>query len=152
MPSVSKKPAGDALVAAKATPPIIAAQPKAGFARAAKPAAQEPVVTAKDAGAEQRTLVAAAPEAKKPEGKRQRLSKAFSRPLDKALRKATLVRERFTLPETEYEQLALLKKRLSARGASAKKSELVRAGLLLIAALPDDELLAVLARLPPLAA
>jgi hypothetical protein len=114
---------------------------------------QEPVVTAKSAGAEKRTLVAAAPEAKKAMGsKRQRLSKAFSRPLDKKPGKATLVRERFTLLAVEYEQLALLKKRVAARGASAKKSELVRAGLLLIAALPDDELVAVLARVPPLAA
>jgi hypothetical protein len=101
--------------------------------------------------ASQRPLVAQAPEAKKAGlSKRQRLSKAFSRPLDKKLRKTALVRERFTLPEIEYAQLAVLKKRLSDRGTSAKKSELVRAGLLLIAALDDNALQALLAKVPPL--
>jgi hypothetical protein len=113
-------------------------------------AAKKPVAVVRSEAADQPPLVAQAPEAKKAgAGKRQRLSKAFSRPLEKKLRKAKLMRERFTLPEIEYAQLAVLKKRLAERGASVKKSELVRAGLVLIAALDDDALQALLAKVPP---
>ena len=80
--------------------------------------------------------------------KRKRLAKAFPRPLDKQLRKQQTVREKFALPASEYEQLLDLKARLAERGSPVKKSELVRAGLMLLAALDDDELTAVLTRLP----
>ena len=79
---------------------------------------------------------------------RKRLSKAFSRPLDKKIKKETLVRDRFTFPEVEYAQLARLKKRLSEQEVSVKKSELVRAGLMLLSTLDDDELRALLSKVP----
>lgn len=79
---------------------------------------------------------------------RKRLSKAFSRPLDKKLKKETLVRDRFTFPEAEYAQLALMKKRLSNQEISVKKSQLVRAGLILLSALDDDNLKAIVQKLP----
>jgi hypothetical protein len=149
MVTVRKKPAPQAPVVAKARPRTVAAKGGSTATRAA--AAKKPALTMNSDAASQRPLVAQAPEAKKAGvSKRQRLSKAFSRPLDKKLRKTALVRERFTLPEIEYAQLAVLKKRLSDRGTSAKKSELVRAGLLLIAALDDNALQALLAKVPPL--
>jgi len=139
MVTATKKPAANA--------PVVA---KRRSSPASAAVAKKPALTV-TRGASQPALVAQAPEAKKAgAGKRQRLSKAFSRPLDKKLRKAALVRERFTLPEIEYDQLAVLKERLSERGISTKKSELVRAGLLLIAALDDDELQALLAKVPSL--
>ena len=58
------------------------------------------------------------------------------------------MRERFTLPEVEYAQLAVLKKRMSDRDVSVKKSELVRAGLMLVSALDDNSLQALLAKVP----
>ena len=94
-------------------------------------------------------LVPAAPE---PLAKnRKRLAKAFPRPLDKKLKEAERVREKFTLLADEYAQLAVLKERLAVQGVSVKKSELLRAGLLLLAALDDSELQAALARLAPTA-
>lgn len=94
-------------------------------------------------------LVPAAPE---PLAKnRKRLAKAFPRPLDKKLKEVERVREKFTLLADEYAQLAVLKQRLAVHGVSVKKSELLRAGLLLLAALDDSELQAALARLAPTA-
>lgn len=94
-------------------------------------------------------LVPAAPE---PLAKnRKRLAKAFPRPLDKKLKEVERVREKFTLLADEYAQLAVLKQRLAVQGVSVKKSELLRAGLLLLAALDDSELQAALARLAPTA-
>jgi len=72
--------------------------------------------------------------------KRKRLAKVFKRPLDKTLRNVSLVREKFSLPEGEYEQLLEMKQRLSDLGLPIKKSELVRAGLLLLVGLDEIEL------------
>ena len=91
-------------------------------------------------------LVPAAPERANVAKKRKRLAKAFPRPLDKELRKQQTVREKFAIPAFEYEQLLDLKARLNDRGTPVKKSELVRAGLMLLTALDDDELSAVLVR------
>lgn len=81
--------------------------------------------------------------------RRKRLAKAFERPLDKGLKKkAALVRDRFTFPEDEYAQLVRLKKQLDTLGVKVKKSELVRAGLLLLSSRSDEELKALLAGIP----
>lgn len=55
-------------------------------------------------------------------------------------RKPKLVRDSFTMPEAEYQRIAELKKRLLDSGRAAKKSELLRAGIALLASLSDDEL------------
>ena len=82
--------------------------------------------------------------------KRKRLAKVFKRPLDKTLRSVSLVREKFSLPEGEYEQLLEMKQRLSDHSLPVKKSELVRAGIRLLDALGEKELLAVLDQIPTL--
>ena len=79
--------------------------------------------------------------------KRMRLAKVFPRPLDKKLREIELVREKVSLLADEHAQLVELKQRLAAQGNRVKKSELLRAGLQLLAALDDGELQAALARL-----
>ena len=90
-------------------------------------------------------LQPSSPELKKNlSGKRQRLSKIFSRPLDKKLRKKSEVRERSTFPASEHAQLLSLKKQLLEQGLIVKKSELVRAGLMLLAALDAENLKATL--------
>lgn len=62
-------------------------------------------------------------------------------------KKAKLVRDSYAMPEAEYAQIAVLKKRLVGLGAGAtKKSELLRAGIALLAALNDAELAAVMGR------
>ena len=94
-------------------------------------------------------LIPATPEAGQTNAKsRKRLSKAFPRPLDKKFKKETLVRDRFTFPELEYAQFARLKKRLSEHEMSVKKSELIRAGLMLLSALDDNELKTLLSKVP----
>lgn len=58
--------------------------------------------------------------------------------------KVKLVRDTFTFPQTDYEQLGLLKKRAIKLGQDTKKSELVRAGLALLSQLDDTALMAAL--------
>ena len=72
--------------------------------------------------------------------KRKRLAKVFKRPLDKTLRATPQVREKYSMPEGEFEQLLVMKQRLSDLGVPAKKRELIRAGLLQLAGLDDAEL------------
>lgn len=61
-------------------------------------------------------------------------------------KKARLVRDSFTFPESEYALFASLKQRALAAGGEIKKSELVRAGLAMLDKLGDAELLKVLAK------
>ena len=95
--------------------------------------------------------VPAAPESAAPAKKRKRLAKAFSRPLDKVLKKqAEPVRERFTLLRGEYDQLVRIKKQLADQGVEAKKSDLLRAALGLLSVKSDEEIKALLTVLSPL--
>ncbi len=51
------------------------------------------------------------------------------------------VRDSFTFPESDYALFALLKKRALAGGCEIKKSELIRAGLILLNTLSDAALI-----------
>jgi len=97
-----------------------------------------------------KTLVPETPEQKKSSGaKRKRLSKAFLRPLDKQLKRGgALVRDSFNFPEAEYAHLVKLKQRLMADGVEVKKSELLRAGLVLLSSLDEAVLKEFLAKVP----
>ena len=53
------------------------------------------------------------------------------------VKKPKLVRDSFTIPAQEYEQLAELKQRCLSAGIAVKKSELLRAGLQALAAMSD---------------
>ena len=61
-------------------------------------------------------------------------------------KKPKLVRHAFSMPEVEYAQVAMLKKRIASLGGNVKRSELLRAGLALLAVLDNVELTAVMAR------
>ncbi len=63
------------------------------------------------------------------------------------VKKPRLVRDSYAMPEIEYAQIALLKKRLAALGREVKKSELLRGGIAALAAFNDDELKAVMGRI-----
>ena len=63
-----------------------------------------------------------------------------------------LVRDSFTMPRDEFELIAKLKARAVDFKRPAKKSELLRAGLQVLAALPDKQLLDALEALRPLKA
>ena len=62
--------------------------------------------------------------------------------------KIKMERDSFTMPKDEYAQLTLLKARLTSLGQPAKKSELLRAGIKLLAAMSDNTLKTTLARIP----
>ncbi len=64
--------------------------------------------------------------------------------------KLKLVRDSFTMPQSDFELLDVLKQRAMNFRHAAKKSELLRAGLQVLAALPDVQLEKALARITPL--
>lgn len=121
--------------------------------RISKPRARfvsEPPVEAKPQS-KPASAVPVTPESSTPAKKRKRLSKAFSRPLDKVLMKqAEPVRERFTLLRGEYDQLVRIKKQLANQGVEVKKSDLLRAALGLLSVKSDEEIKALLTVLPSL--
>ena len=59
-------------------------------------------------------------------------------------KKPKLVRDGFTMPEPDYALLATLKKRALQAGREVKKSELLRAGLRALAAMPEAAYLGAL--------
>ena len=63
-------------------------------------------------------------------------------------KKPKLVRDSFTCPKDEYEAIDGLKLRAAQQGHVVKKSELLRAGLKLLAGLKDAQLLAALQAVP----
>jgi len=112
--------------------------------------------------AERGTPIAPPVAAEPVQSKRRRLAKAFDRPLDKVLRKNSeavvptsqkapraTVRDGFTFPKVEHDRLVELKKVLAVQGIDVKKSDLIRAGLILALALPQAKLKSILAKLPP---
>lgn len=71
------------------------------------------------------------------------------RPVEK-IKKAKLVRDSFTMPETEYEALSEVKKACLKAGFEVKKSELLRIGVALVRKLALSSLKQEVAALAPL--
>ena len=66
------------------------------------------------------------------------------------VRKPKMVRDSFTIPKAEYAVLDELKERAVRLGRPVKKSEVLRAGLKALAAMPDAAFLAGIAAVPAL--
>ena len=64
-------------------------------------------------------------------------AKAAKAPKTEKPKKPKLVRDSFTMPKIEYAVLETLKTRATKAGRTVKKSELLRAGIKALAALPD---------------
>ena len=64
------------------------------------------------------------------------------------VKKPKLVRDSFTIPKLEYAVVEQLKQRAAKLGAPVKKSELLRAGIKLLATLATADYLAALAAVP----
>jgi hypothetical protein len=62
--------------------------------------------------------------------------------------KLKMERDSFTMPKAEYAQFHVLKERLNKLGQPAKKSELLRAGIMQLSAMTDAALKATLAKVP----
>jgi hypothetical protein len=63
------------------------------------------------------------------------------------VKREKVVRDTFTMPRADYEKIAVLKQRCLDAGVAVKKSELLRAALLLLASEPTKGLLATIAAL-----
>ncbi|PMS26863.1 hypothetical protein [Paraburkholderia rhynchosiae] len=57
-------------------------------------------------------------------------------------KKDKVVRDSFTMPKSDYEKIAALKQKCLAAGVSVKKSEILRAGLLMLESAAEKRLLA----------
>jgi hypothetical protein len=119
------------------------AAPAATRRRAApkKAVAGQPPAPAKTPGkAAPRTRAVAKPSAPPPAGK------AASAASDSkhSTKKPKLVRDSFTFPADDYAQIGALKLRALNAGHEVKKSELLRAGLTALSALPDAALVKAL--------
>lgn len=64
--------------------------------------------------------------------------------------KVKVLRDSFTIPKTEFAQITALKKRAMGLGQEVKKSELIRAGLLLLGKQNDAALLRAMSAVPTL--
>ena len=64
--------------------------------------------------------------------------------------KVKVVRDSFTIPKTEYAQIAEMKQRAMALGLEVKKSELIRAGLALLQSTSDVAFRKALGNVPTL--
>lgn len=73
-------------------------------------------------------------------------------PVKEKAKKAKLVRDSFTMPETEYAVLSHVKKACLSAGIEAKKSQLLRVGLLLLSKTDLATLKTLIANLEPLKA
>jgi hypothetical protein len=62
--------------------------------------------------------------------------------------KLKMERDSFTMPKAEYAQLYVLKERLAKLGNSAKKSELLRAGIMQLTAMTDAALKVAMSKVP----
>jgi len=62
--------------------------------------------------------------------------------------KLKMERDSFTMPKIEYAQFHVLKERLQKLGQPAKKSELLRAGIMQLTAMTDAALKAAMSKVP----
>ena len=62
-------------------------------------------------------------------------------------KKDKLVRDSFTMPESEYALISQLKKRCLAKGIAAKKSEILRAAIASLSAASDANVVMAIKRL-----
>lgn len=126
-------PVDKTLPAKKTTPVKTAAKAPVAKPVAAKapikPAAAKPVATATAKASPSKTEKAVKPAKEKTP-------------------KLKMERDSFTMPKTEYAQFHVLKERLNKLGQPAKKSELLRAGIMQLTAMTDAALKAALGTVP----
>lgn len=118
----------------------------AGPVRRQAPASAKPAATATRKTAPRKAAAPKAAAAGKPASTAKPLAATKAVKPVKA-KKAKLVRDSFTMPETEYAVIASLKKRCLGAGVSAKKSEILRAAVAGLARLSDASVAAAIRRL-----
>jgi hypothetical protein len=139
-------PAPAKSAAAPAKKPVRKAAKKIG---AAKPAAKKPVQKAVSQTAVKSAAKSATKPATEPSPKPKAKPAQQTTP-DLKLKKPKLVRDSFTFPKDEYQAIAGLKQKALGLKHSAKKSEILRAGLMLLNGLSDKAFLSALSKVPAL--
>lgn len=137
-------PKAAATPAPSAKAPARKAAPKPAVSKVATPKAPAAKKPAAKAPATKRTAskaIVAKPAAAKPVASKP--TKVEAKP-----KKPKLVRDSFTIPKDEYAGIDTLKERSVALGRPAKKSELLRAGLMALLALSPNALHAALEAVP----
>jgi hypothetical protein len=144
-------PAPSKVPAAPAKKPVRKAAKKISPAKrvAKKPAAKKPVQKAVPQKAPQSAAKSTTKPTPKPTPK-PRAKPAQQTSPDLKLKKPKLVRDSFTFPKDEYQAIAGLKQKALGLKHSAKKSEILRAGLMLLNGLTDKAFLAALTKVPAL--
>jgi hypothetical protein len=133
-----------------AVKPVIkpTAKPRPSSARA-KPATVRPMATSTVNKLATKPTAPAKPVVAKPNvTPAKKSAKKSSNSKKTKSEKIKMERDSFTMPKDEYAQLTLLKARLSSMGQPVKKSELLRAGIKLLAAMSDNTLKTTLAKIP----
>ncbi len=136
-------PVQAAALKAPATKPAAASKPAA----ATKPAVASKASPVKTVAAKTAAKPAAAAKTTKPAVKKIEKEKA-AKPAKEKTPKLKMERDSFTMPKTEYAQFHVLKERLNKLGQPAKKSELLRAGIMQLSAMTDAALKAALGKVP----
>jgi hypothetical protein len=139
-------PAAAKAPAAPAKKPVRKAAKKIG---AAKPAAKKPVQKAVSQTAVKSAAKTTPKSATEPSPKPKAKPAQQTTP-DLKLKKPKLVRDSFTFPKDEYQAIAGLKQKALGLKHSAKKSEILRAGLMLLNGLSDKAFLSALSKVPAL--
>jgi hypothetical protein len=153
------KPAKADKINAKAAPKPAAKPAAKPATKAATKVATKPVVkVATKPTAKPATKVATKPVTKalvksavKPAAKPATAAKAVQGTMHKA-KKEKLIRDSFTMPESEYAVLGQVKKACISAGVEVKKSQLLRIGLLLLSQTDVTRLANLIASLAPLKA
>ena len=135
---------------APAKKPVRKAAKKIG---AAKPVAKKPVQKAVSQTAVKSAAKTATKTANKPATEpspKPKAKPAQQTTPDLKLKKPKLVRDSYTFPKDEYQAIAGLKQKALGLKHSAKKSEILRAGLMLLNGLSDKAFLSALSKVPAL--
>lgn len=121
------------------------AKPIVGKTAATKPVVTKPVVT--KAAAAKPAATSTVSQAAKVAPKKAIKVKAVKVEKEKTP-KLKMERDSFTMPKLEYAQFYVLKERLVKLGQPAKKSELLRAGIMQLTAMTDAALKAAMSKVP----
>lgn len=133
----------------KTAPSTKAVAPKSAPVKTpvAKPAVVKPAVV-KPAAKPAIAKVAPASTTAKTIAPKKAVKVKDAKPAKEKTPKLKMERDSFTMPKAEYAQFHVLKERLNKLGQPAKKSELLRAGIMQLSAMTDAALKAALAKVP----
>jgi hypothetical protein len=126
----------------KVTPKPTVASVPAKKAPVAKPVASKSVVAKVPAKKPTPTKIVA------PKPVASATKSAVAKPVKLKVEKVKMERDSFTMPKSEYAQFGVLKERLLKLGQPAKKSELLRAGIMQLTAMTDAALKAAMTKVP----